>query len=900
MDIPPAFSSQNDTDSSSSSYTAVGIATAVCGNLVISIALNVQRYAHIRLQRQSSQLSCAESQRTDQETLSQQQRFNPSSSNTDTQPLTKSPSRPALKTVHRTLSRTSIFSYYQPQSRTHSFTSLGTSGIFANVEASSHYHKHDPYCNCHNSLGLSHRNSQIVGPSSSKGLHRSLKSNPQSRNSSRAPSRQNSISNLLKVPLLAVPYESNPIAGNDTSSSIIAPAETNNPGLPFVKPAGSASTSSVPHSPKKSEAFPFDKVNHNEGSNGDQVFPSEVVSESNFKNHDRCHSTENLNCDSNRPESATLTNTPATSSKRSNTHVDLNLDMQRNTHRKSQSHVTLNIPELAPQLEFNDHHTNYNSTRTDDYTNVQDPSSQPNYLKSSLWWLGAALMTVGEIGNFVAYGFAPASIVSPLGVLALVSNCIIAPIFFNEKIAKQNYTGVAISVLGILFIITSVNPSQSQFPSSIVLLNTVLRIMKELNPHDFILSAVSQLPFKIYLIVVLSLIIILLFGTNLQKIWDFSSEALLFVTCRKSREKASDILSDTFSQDYYSRLPDLGDENNTYPTSPKSILSASSTSSLQSSQSSDLFSNLGLVALFGAFTALSTKCLSSIVNFSITAAIEDPLTYTLLLVLVSTAVFQVIFLNKALQRYNATVVIPVHFVFFTISVIIGSAITFHDFENSSPSQLFRFFTGCLLTFLGVWYITSTPESLQSDDQSSESDDTIHNDTDRPTCLHCHRPIDSSSDYNNRFQQGDVHTRFSPELDTILSPSLSHPEGNDRYPQLIEEEAQNNKSSSVPHFFDFSYTGQEDHFTDMERACHTHATEPAYDAVERQIHPLSAVEDVEADVASKDPEQPKLHNPPNICSWDSSEPESNKIINEASVIISKDGGLGISYGSTIAS
>ena len=29
-------------------------------------------------------------------------------------------------------------------------------------------------------------------------------------------------------------------------------------------------------------------------------------------------------------------------------------------------------------------------------------------------------MTIGEAGNFLAYGFAPASIVSPLGVVALV------------------------------------------------------------------------------------------------------------------------------------------------------------------------------------------------------------------------------------------------------------------------------------------------------------------------------------------------------------------------------------------------------------------------------------------------------------------------------------------------
>jgi len=39
------------------------------------------------------------------------------------------------------------------------------------------------------------------------------------------------------------------------------------------------------------------------------------------------------------------------------------------------------------------------------------------YLKSKLWWLGLVLMAVGEGGNFLSYGFAPASVVAPLGTV---------------------------------------------------------------------------------------------------------------------------------------------------------------------------------------------------------------------------------------------------------------------------------------------------------------------------------------------------------------------------------------------------------------------------------------------------------------------------------------------------
>jgi hypothetical protein len=39
------------------------------------------------------------------------------------------------------------------------------------------------------------------------------------------------------------------------------------------------------------------------------------------------------------------------------------------------------------------------------------------YLKSKLWWLGLSLIAVGEGGNFLSYGFAPASVVAPLGTV---------------------------------------------------------------------------------------------------------------------------------------------------------------------------------------------------------------------------------------------------------------------------------------------------------------------------------------------------------------------------------------------------------------------------------------------------------------------------------------------------
>ena len=35
------------------------------------------------------------------------------------------------------------------------------------------------------------------------------------------------------------------------------------------------------------------------------------------------------------------------------------------------------------------------------------------YIKLPLWWLGIVLTAGGEVGNLVAYGFAPAAVVAP-------------------------------------------------------------------------------------------------------------------------------------------------------------------------------------------------------------------------------------------------------------------------------------------------------------------------------------------------------------------------------------------------------------------------------------------------------------------------------------------------------
>lgn len=120
------------------------------------------------------------------------------------------------------------------------------------------------------------------------------------------------------------------------------------------------------------------------------------------------------------------------------------------------------------------------------------PKAPSTYLKSPYWWLGQILITVGEMGNFLAYGFAPASIVSPLGVVALISNCVIAPFFFKERFRGRDFWGVLIAVGGAVTVVFSADTQETK-----------------LDPHA-VWEHITSTAFEIYMGVTCGLILLLM------------------------------------------------------------------------------------------------------------------------------------------------------------------------------------------------------------------------------------------------------------------------------------------------------------------------------------------------------------------------------------------------------
>ncbi|KAF9955428.1 hypothetical protein BGZ72_003737, partial [Mortierella alpina] len=75
------------------------------------------------------------------------------------------------------------------------------------------------------------------------------------------------------------------------------------------------------------------------------------------------------------------------------------------------------------------------------------------YLRSPLWWTGMVMMIVGEICNFIAYSFAPALIVTPLGALSVVVCAVLSSIVLKEKLSLQGKIGCALCIVGAVVIV---------------------------------------------------------------------------------------------------------------------------------------------------------------------------------------------------------------------------------------------------------------------------------------------------------------------------------------------------------------------------------------------------------------------------------------------------------------
>uniref|UniRef100_A0A665TP97 NIPA like domain containing 2 n=1 Tax=Echeneis naucrates TaxID=173247 RepID=A0A665TP97_ECHNA len=76
------------------------------------------------------------------------------------------------------------------------------------------------------------------------------------------------------------------------------------------------------------------------------------------------------------------------------------------------------------------------------------------YYTSLMWWCGVILMGIGELGNFAAYGFAPASLIAPLGCVSVIASAVISVIFLKETLRASDIVGGTLAITGTYLLVT--------------------------------------------------------------------------------------------------------------------------------------------------------------------------------------------------------------------------------------------------------------------------------------------------------------------------------------------------------------------------------------------------------------------------------------------------------------
>ncbi|CAG01386.1 unnamed protein product, partial [Tetraodon nigroviridis] len=76
-----------------------------------------------------------------------------------------------------------------------------------------------------------------------------------------------------------------------------------------------------------------------------------------------------------------------------------------------------------------------------------------SYLTDVVWWTGTLSMAIGQIGNFLAYNFAPAVVVTPLGALGVLFGALLASWILKERLNFLGKLGCVLCCSGSVVLI---------------------------------------------------------------------------------------------------------------------------------------------------------------------------------------------------------------------------------------------------------------------------------------------------------------------------------------------------------------------------------------------------------------------------------------------------------------
>lgn len=254
-----------------------------------------------------------------------------------------------------------------------------------------------------------------------------------------------------------------------------------------------------------------------------------------------------------------------------------------------------------------------------------------SYLLEPLWWLGLITMIFGEIANFVAYAFAPAVLVTPLGALSIIVSAVLAHFILKERLHKLGILGCVMCISGSVIIVIHA-------------------------PHERSI-------------------------TSVQEIWSMATQPAFLVY-------AGSVVVLVFILVFHF-APQCGHTNVLVFT--------------------------GICSLMGSLSVMSVKALGTSLKLTVEGKNQliFPETWFFFLILATSVITQMNYLNKALDTFNTAVVSPIYYVMFTTLTILASVIMFKDWDGQSGGSIISEICGFVVVLSGTILLHSTKDFERS-------------------------------------------------------------------------------------------------------------------------------------------------------------------------------------------
>ncbi|XP_005996110.1 magnesium transporter NIPA2 [Latimeria chalumnae] len=136
-----------------------------------------------------------------------------------------------------------------------------------------------------------------------------------------------------------------------------------------------------------------------------------------------------------------------------------------------------------------------------------------------------------------------------------------------------------------------------------------------------------------------------------------------------------------------------------------------------------------ICSVIGALSVSCVKGLGIVIKemFTRQSVLKHPLSWILLLSLITCVSTQINYLNRALDIFNTSLVTPIYYVFFTMSVLTCSAILFKEWKHMGIDDIIGTFSGFLTIIVGIFLLhafkdislslANLPVSVRKDDQA---------------------------------------------------------------------------------------------------------------------------------------------------------------------------------------